>query len=48
MLARLKKIFRAINAFLNEYYDHSGGCCAAGGLSVAELEGRRPPKTPDK
>lgn len=40
MLVRLTKIFSTINAFLKDYYAHSSGCCTAGGLSVAQLNGQ--------
>jgi hypothetical protein len=41
MRVRLRRILNQINVFLTDYYDHSAGCCAAGGLSVAQLEGKR-------
>jgi hypothetical protein len=41
MLSSIRKILRQIESFLQEFYDRTPGCCASGGLSVAELNGKR-------
>jgi hypothetical protein len=46
MLAQIKRFFDAIGAFLDDQYRKPPGCCASGGLSAAELEGRRPKASP--
>ena len=42
MLAKLQRFFKVIGEFLNKQYHRKPGCCASGGMSVSEMEGRRP------
>ncbi len=42
MFAWIAAHLRQINRYLDDYYAMSPGCCASGGLSVAQLEGKRP------
>jgi hypothetical protein len=41
VIAFLKREAKRINAYLEELYARAPGCCASGGLSVAQLNGER-------